>query len=167
MITRGAKIEYTNDDGCTALFYAISNGVLEVAKVLMQAGARCCHTNRYGRTPLHEAARAKDPHILNSLLELIAKDTERINEEILTLAQANHTRIGRDSPAKTLTQFMLQRVRSFLQPTNIDQVDNDGNSALHLAVGSSIFENIFLLLQAGANQEIKNKRGEAPAEYSQ
>jgi hypothetical protein len=168
LLKKVASVDQFDKHNCTALFYAAREGTIESLHALLKAKPCCGYKNTFGRTPLHEAARSENSCILSCLLEYIREDTERINKSILTLALANHTRVGGKSPANVLTTFILQMIRDFLQPVDINAVDNDGNSALHLACssGRSLFENMLLLIQEGGNSALKNKQGESPVEYA-
>lgn len=61
----------------------------------------------------------------------------------------------------SIFNFLLDRK----PPLNLQ--DNEGNTSLHYAVKSGNLEAVKILLQAGADSKIKNKRNYTPLDFSQ
>ena len=72
LLESGAKVNAVDTDGCTPLFYAITNERLECTKVLLAAGATVNHRRGGGRTLLDRAlARAHRSEASSKIVELL------------------------------------------------------------------------------------------------
>ncbi|EDS35491.1 ANKTM1 [Culex quinquefasciatus] len=162
-----------DNTGCSPLHYASRDGHIQSLQHLIRFGASINVKNKYNESPLHFAARYG--HI-NSLRQLL--DSEKgifiINEgdgEGLTplhiASKEGHTKIvqfllnrgallHRDHKGRnplhlaamsgyTQTIELLHSVHSHL----LDQVDKDGNTALHLATMENRQSAVLLLLNLG------------------
>ena len=70
LISRGADIDLPNPDGLSPFLMAVSQGHVEMAKLLMRHGANMTlRDNKYDRTALHLAAIQKHPEMVPLLLE--------------------------------------------------------------------------------------------------
>ncbi len=69
LLTKGASVnEYNGSNGLTALYEACINGSLDIAKVLVDAGADINKRNKQGRTPLIGAVSGKKVRVVEYLL---------------------------------------------------------------------------------------------------
>jgi ankyrin repeat protein len=82
------SVNIAEPDGTTALHWAAQNDELEIAKLLVSAGANVNAANRYGLTPLSIAADNADGALVKLLLEAgaDAKGTIRQGETVLMSA---------------------------------------------------------------------------------
>ncbi|KAJ9076860.1 hypothetical protein DSO57_1022179 [Entomophthora muscae] len=67
----GCDVNQVNEAGNTALHWAALNGSLEVAKLLVGAGANVLLKNQIGRTSFYEAKQGGHEEVAEYLLELI------------------------------------------------------------------------------------------------
>lgn len=57
MVESGFSVEYTDREGCTAVFASASGGKLQTLVFLVEeCGASLTHRDTFGQTPLHDAA---------------------------------------------------------------------------------------------------------------
>ncbi|KHN93758.1 NACHT and Ankyrin domain protein [Metarhizium album ARSEF 1941] len=87
LLEAGAKVDWTNVDGKTALFVATLCGNLPVAVELLKHGANPVAETNDGRTPLQEAARRS-----TRFFQLMLDEVDRRNES------AERRNLSRDSP---------------------------------------------------------------------
>lgn len=67
LIGAGSRINWSNDNGQTALHYASSRDRLEIAQMLLDNGADVNVHDKLGSTPLHRAA-SRGNHDMVALL---------------------------------------------------------------------------------------------------
>lgn len=121
----------------------------DVAKVLIDAGAELEKPNKKGFTAVLSAINAKNLEVLQHIFETKEID---INKE---------TGPNQLSPLKlavlTATKDVVREVLK--QKPDLDQKDDEGNTALHYAVLTKNYDKVIMLKEAGANSKIKNKEG--------
>jgi ankyrin repeat protein len=91
-----------------------------------------CHEN--GTTPLHKAARSDSPDVVNQLVK-----------------HANFV--------SSRTKFSVTNSHRWIIEI---EACSDGNTPLHWAVSSNILSGVQFLIEAGANINAKNDRGQTP-----
>jgi ankyrin repeat protein len=69
LLERGANVESTNANGCTALHYAAWYGHLGICRQLLDWGAKVNSLAKWKNTPLHEAARWGHLSVVKLLVE--------------------------------------------------------------------------------------------------
>ncbi len=121
---------------------AIDRKRFNIIKKLLNLGFKI------GNKELKRAFTSSDS-IIRSYFKDVVKDTNLLKEGVLPLNIA--VSIG----DKDL-------VKSLLDPTNINSVDSNGNTALYLAAHRSNINLVKLLLENGASSNIKNDRGNTP-----
>ncbi|CAA9998410.1 unnamed protein product [Nesidiocoris tenuis] len=175
--------------GCSPLHYASREGHIKSLENLIKLGAVINLKNNNNESPLHFAARYGRYHTVKQLLDS-EKGSFIINEtdgEGLTplhiSSQQGHTRVvalllnrgallHRDHNGRnplhlsamsgyTQTMELLHSVHSHL----LDQVDKDGNTALHLATMENKPNSIALLLSMGC-QLLYNHIGLSAVDYA-
>lgn len=92
----GNIVDETNEFGFTPLHYAARYNHLEVAKVLIKAGAKVGWRDKWGRTVLHKAVRfAKDPFV-NYLLTVSPE---------LAKVEDRHGSVPADTPFRLFSTY--------------------------------------------------------------
>lgn len=163
LVSKATNINLADNEGRTALHYAVGHDKLELMRVILDAGANPNAQDKLGRTIVHIAAQA-DIRILQFIVQY---RRERIQQtkQMLALTTATHHRAGIASPARTLSTFPLTRIQYFLNQPTIDlniRTTQGGYTPLHYAAMQNGIEQFRLLLQAGANRTIRNEQGHLP-----
>jgi len=196
LIAEGADVNAKNNYGWTALYIAASNyrGNKEVVELLISEGADVNAKDDRGRAPLHGAAFDGHKEVVELLIsegaDVNAKDDrggtpldaaeeeekrnwtllgsafeEKMNEVANLLRKHGgkygfiHTAaVGGDTEA----------VKEFLAAgADVNAKDNDGYTALHLAVGKrGSLEVVKLLITEGVDVNVKNKGGATPLHFT-
>jgi ankyrin repeat protein len=140
LVTRGADVQAQDDDNATPLHFASYHGRADIVKLLLDQGANAGVKDNKGRSSLHEVSpgihRYKHYH---SGGEYIPGD--------------------RVYPPKKAFDVAL-----LLVDLNVDvnALDNDHTTPLHLASSHGILEVARLLLERGATANAKNVHGQTP-----
>ncbi len=167
-------------DGHSALHWATLHGDTEMMKTLLKAGADPNVRDRDGNTPLHRAACVFKTDLVNILLDADADLTVKNNAGKTPFNLARERRWG--NVAKLLQYAEAPWVTDFHKATqkfieaagggdtktlqaylegpvlrghvNIDAIDEDGETALHMAASLKRPSAVKMLLQEGANPNI-------------
>src|SRR5262249_54242654 len=141
LIKQAADINAAQGDGMTALHWAAMNGNLEIAQMLLYAGANVRAATRIGSyTPLFMAAKNGSSPILEALLKAGAGGNEKGTT-------------GIDSPMMAATSGDVESVRILLEHgANPNAKENErGQTALGYAASFNRADAIKMLLKHGAN----------------
>ena len=117
-----AEVDVPDHNGSTPLFYGVTLGHAETVSTLLRIGANPNKQDRKGRTPAHFGATKGQ---LEALKILQANKADLWLPNIrgdLTLHEAVHS--GR----KDLVRWLLS-----LQPSKVNEANNDGKCLLHIA----------------------------------
>jgi ankyrin repeat protein len=189
--TGGQGLDDEDDEGQTALSYAAQNGHKEVVDYLLSNEARADCRDESGMTPLLMAASAGHTGVVQTIvLHTGTQLLEDRNEDGLTALYYAATN-GHDemvglllrSGAHTNTRdmygntpfFIASRrghvtvVRRFLQHLGglaLEDRDERGRTALHLASYGGGREVVRCLLLAGADPTIRDNEGRTPREFA-
>lgn len=151
----GANVNFVDDAGETPLFSAASKGCLEIARLLLDAGATTTinqGNHESGRTAFHEGALNGHIDIVQLLLEQgvdINRRTKKGSTALIYAAAGGHVNILR---------FLLE------QGVDIDQRNDIGWNALNLSAKKGHRDVVDLLLEKGAQInfiEMESNRGSA------
>ncbi|XP_030573892.1 uncharacterized protein LOC115772079 [Drosophila novamexicana] len=150
----GANLSDTNTEGRTALHLACFLGKLDSVKCLLAEGCPVDLTDRFNRTPLHEAIDS-DNH---EIIQLLLKKGAVLPEESVELAEQ----------LRALTEHdRIERLESYrLAGANLDVVDGTGRSALHHACQLGKTDVVRYLLPFYENPSIKDSLGLGPIQYA-
>lgn len=193
LIAHGADFRLVDRQGRTALFYALQHRGLEAAGFLLELGADINLKNKAGQNFLMLVLDNfnQEEHLYDITSFLLKKginvaDVDHSGRSALTRAPkggANTVKLlldagadvnGKDCSGQTplmsackapSSRDILLVLKLFIERgARIEDVDNEGKSALAHAIANSSMENaaILLLIEAGANIEEKDLRGEAP-----
>jgi len=150
LIDNGARIDYKNEVGETALVRAVAYNDVEILKLLLAHGAYVDAKDQYGQTGLNEALSHGFHEIVRVLLEHHADVNARYGIGISPLHLAAY-------------KGDAEGVEALLSKgADPNAVDANGNTPLFDAIGSRKSGIVRALLQSGAWVNIKNNRGETP-----
>ncbi len=151
--------EMQKDIGINALNRAVAHNSPNDIAVLLQNGVDVNGQDFFGRTPCHVAVESNFGQGIQTLLLLLSLPNIRL--DLVTIAGQTplHTAVigGNQDAAEAL---LLK------QPSLINVRDNDGNTALHLALRFRKIGFVQLLLQKGANKIIQNNLKQKPTDIA-
>ncbi|AIL65615.1 Ankyrin repeat protein [Rickettsiales bacterium Ac37b] len=145
-IKYGCNKEAKNQDGNTALHLAVSNGNIEIADLLIKEHANKEAKNYKEQTPLHLAVYNVHMNMIKKLLLLGVDKNSRDNLKHTALHIAGY--IGNK-----------EMVQLFLDKTNQDSKNFEGNTALQIAILNNHTEIALMLIEYGVNIENESKIG--------
>ncbi|KAI8470071.1 MAG: ankyrin repeat-containing domain protein [Monoraphidium minutum] len=149
----GADPAAKDTDQDTALHIAAAEGNLPACQVLVDAGAPLDATNRYGLTPLDEAAIAQAAPVV-AFLE------ERAGPEAAALARARFLNYRSERFLRACSSGDADQVRAMLgRDCPPDAADYDARTGLMLAAAKGHRGLTALLLEAGANPNARDNLG--------
>lgn len=88
LLSYGAEINLEDNNGLTAIFYAIQHGTKAIVKVLIEHGANVNHKSHNKTNPLYYAKRFKKPEIVDLLLKAGAEEMHA--DEIKTIDEGGN-----------------------------------------------------------------------------
>jgi len=147
LISKGADVNYTNENNESPLFFAARNGHLLCVDHLLSKEADVHLINKDGNTAVATAAKCGHLSCVNLLLEHGAHLEETWMFAMLhSICKSGHA----------------QKLRQFLASANCDlnHLNDQGLTALHYAAGSKSSKIVQLLLEKEANVGLVNRRGE-------
>ncbi|CAG9761212.1 unnamed protein product [Ceutorhynchus assimilis] len=151
-----AEKESENKDGCTPLHLAVNEGHHEVISTLLENNANVNAINSVGRTPLHMACCTKNPRSVELLLKFGANIETKDNYGHTPLHFASSLRGGSNVAVTTL----------LAHGSNINAQDNKGQTPLHHAIEYSNKQGIEILLENGADPNLKNNSKQNAIDYA-
>ena len=156
LIDNKANINYADEDEFTPLNIAIESGDMELTKFLITNGANVNSLMQDGVSLIGYAIAQNNMDLLQILIE--------------NGANVNYTNgdSWADTPLKTASRLGLDNVVRILLSRNADinAVDMNGNTALHLAVISGNIDIVGELVLKGANTRIRNNDGKYPRDIA-
>ncbi len=182
LLTFGADPNAATTSGLTALHQAAARGNLDMVKELVQAGAEVNAITKDGRTPIfYAAARGKAStvsYLLDKKAEINLADENGVTPLILAAGSGNATLVkfmvvnkkanfaatAKDGTTALIAGAKNPEIVKFLaeKMPNVNGVDPDGNTVLHLCAGTADEETVRKLLYHGAKEDLPNKKGETP-----
>lgn len=151
LLSRGAKVGMTDENGATALWYAAYHGNSEIITVLLAAGAAPDRANNDGETPLQMAA--KEGH--EACVAVLLRETVNVNSRA---AESGKT------PLMTASYVGAEGCVRLLLGASADSslVDAAGRSALWEACFKGHMAVVKQLLLHGAPLDTRAKDGSTP-----
>jgi ankyrin repeat protein len=138
LVKEGSSVDLADDEGNTALDWAVSYCKADVVRKLIELGADVNHANKRGYTPLMYTAATLRGRELRGTREERNEIARRLIEHG---ADVNHA-------------------------TGDGHVIGDGQTALHFAVKDKKAELIRMLIAAGANPNARSNQGYTPLEIA-
>lgn len=171
MISKGARHSSAVSDGKTALYYAINGGNMEVVQILINAGANPNAITSDGKTIMEHALltnRTIAEYLINKAdkTELLEKAIREDNENLMMFILVHNTtknRLGKLSKERMIDVLLaddLLRSTLFMKfGGNINELNDMGKSALHIAVEQKKVGAVNMILDIGGNINIKSAKG--------
>ena len=147
----GANLSATDANGNSALHLAVTTQRYEIVNILVTHGINLNIKNQDGNTALHVASIYLHTFLMKVLVDANADLNAINNRKRTALIEAAIRNYGRQA-----VEILIDA------KANLDIVDEDGNTALHWAFLEKHHEAAKLLIHAGADITIPNKKGETP-----
>lgn len=197
LVQHGANVNLPNKQGNTPLLLHIKHrlGYHNIVKFLIKNGADINARNNDGDTALYMACMEGNNKFIRYLVDyakrsnikMDPKDIERsiavlLNQEDRNIFEylynyAKDEKINEDVKIKLEENEILQNLYykkdyksikcALTKGTNVDLVDNNGNSLLHIACAKGDYKFMkYLVEDKGADTKIKNKDGKTPLQLA-
>ena len=153
LIRAGAIVSSKGMHGNTPLHYAVIKGEEEMVDILIAAGADVNTVREDGYTPLHWAVCRHMSEIVKLLLAAGANVNVAKNDGYTPL----HTAV--DKVQKEMVELLLAA------GADVNRIDKIGNTPLHITASKSGYEIVEItkiLIQKGADMNLKNGKLETP-----
>ena len=182
LVTFGADVNAATNTGLTPLHQAAARGNLEMVKELIRADADVNAIAKNGRSPIFYAAARGKASTVNCLLENKAEINLADNDGYTPLhcaaasgnaslvkfmilnKKANFAATANDGTTVLISGAKYPEIVKFLadRMPNVNGVDKDGNSVLHLCAETADDETVRKLLFRSAKEDLPNRKGETP-----
>ena len=160
-------VNAANDQGVAPLHYASFRGEVPIIKLLIENGAEINIITKRKLNVIHYSAQGNKPNVLMYFyLQLKNSKNETDKYKLITDKDT-----GGSTPLHWAVYSVAEDLLLYLinlpifdseekKMAFINQLDNDGNSALHLSVSSKSSRIAMKLLQNGAKSNLVNNKGE-------
>lgn len=182
LIQSGADVNVTLISNFnTPLHEAASNGALQICKILIGAGAtiNSGSRNAFGNTPLHAATRVGSADCVNLLIKEGA-DLNAVNNRGSTALHfcsflsdpKFDSEDGNDNNGISTDKFIVVAALLILGGIDVNDNDENGYTALHVASQRGVMDMVRLLVDSGAaltgktKVDWKGRGGRTPAEMA-
>jgi ankyrin repeat protein len=154
LLEHRAQFNHQNNEGKCSLHYACMGGPVKIIKALIQAGADIEQRDTKGKTPLMFAAGNESS---GAAMTLLASDAnvnalDQRKFSALQYVVAN----GPEEQKNLLIMALIKR------GADINQTNDVGDSALHIAARNSEPSTAKVLVESGTQVNATNLRGETP-----
>ncbi len=151
-----AWINEKSEQGYTSLHYASYKGNIEIIKILIENGAIVAETNNKGLNVMHMAAQGDQANSLIYFKEKYNLSYDKIDSLGSTpLHWACYT------GSEGAFMFLL-----YFEGIDLNPIDNEGLTPLHLSVMGDRTSIIKKLLRSGARKDIKDRKERMPHELA-
>jgi len=150
LITDGADINLKDKEGDTPLHYAVKFKREKPFQMLLDKKANLNAVDNYGTTPLSAAIQVKQYKMAETLVEKGADFNIPNSAGVTPLMFAAN---GAKYPAPEMVKFLLNK------GAKVNDLDNEGRSALFYAIGKIWVDVTKILIDAGADVNIKDSQG--------
>ena len=192
LLDRGAKVDPKDCLENTPLHFATQKSDLQVMQLLLENKAQPNEKDKYGNTPLHmcinDSQWMENKEQFYKKVQLLIDNGAKLDEknnsgksplklaekrgfwEILEFLRARSPENPSDEELLVRAFFDASQQKNkqailescLQQGVNINAVDEEGNTALHLAVDTGQIEVVQFLLNNGADITVKNNDGKTP-----
>ncbi|XP_041379594.1 serine/threonine-protein phosphatase 6 regulatory ankyrin repeat subunit C-like, partial [Gigantopelta aegis] len=184
-LSEGANIDTQDKDGGTPLHFASQRGHVDTIRYLISQGADTTIKNKRGHTPM-DKVKAHDPNrdeiikFFDEKDETDETDRKNKNTPLHEAAWRGYTDIaqvliehGASLRATNTDKSLLEAIRfwrfrgvksAIEKGADLNILDSDGSSPLHLACRGGHLETTGYLISKGANTIIKDKSGRTPVD---
>lgn len=152
LINKGADINAKNEIGETAFFIALVYNNIDLVQLLIKKGIDVNEIDKYGYTPLMRVAKYGNSNITKALLK------KTTSKDIVNLLLIRKNKIP-------LTNKEITDLRNSIM-IDINATNKYGNTALMTALDKRNIKVAKLLIQKGANINIKNAQGYAAIDFA-
>ncbi|XP_058034443.1 ankyrin repeat domain-containing protein 29 isoform X4 [Ahaetulla prasina] len=186
LVQQGADINLQRETGATALFFAAQQGHNDIVKLLFEYGASTEFKTKDGGTALLAACQYGHMRVVDTLLKHGANIHDQLYDGTAPLwiaSQMGHSDVvrvmllrGADRDAarldgttallKAATKGYNEVIEELLKFSPALGILKNGTSALHEAVLGGNIRAVALLLEAGADPILKNKKNELPSDLT-
>ncbi len=164
LLSAGADVNSADEDRYTVLMRATQLGHLEAVRLLVNAGANVNIVNKDGGTAMSMAAWAGEQHIVEYLSSFCSSEEREYAAQVLPLGIRKKQR----REDKFTTAFIEAVYSSNFEAiqtaiangVNVNAFSEQGETALYIAAQRGDVETIRILLQAGADCEIRDENNE-------
>lgn len=150
LINDGADINLKDKEGDTPLHYAVKFKREKPFQMLLDKKAHVNAVDNYGTTPLSAAIQVKQYKMAEMLVEKGADFNIANSAGVTPLMFAAN---GAKYPAPEMVKFLLNK------GAKVNDLDNEGRSALFYAVGKIWVDVTKMLVDAGADVNIRDSKG--------
>ena len=148
LLQKRADVNLAEPDGTTALYWAAERNDLEIAELLIRAGANANARTRYGATPLTMASLNGNATLIEMLLKAGADPNTATSEGETVLMIAART--GTAPPSRCFSP---------MEPNPNSKEGYRGQSALMWAASEGHLQAVEALLQGGADIKARSTQG--------
>jgi ankyrin repeat protein len=157
LIDNNANFDQTDENGFSPLMHASQNDNDSIVKLLIDKGADVNIKNKYGSSSLHLASSCGYDKNIKLLIDANADINTRNNNLETPLISS-------------VTGENIKAISTLIEhKANINDYDKDGDTVLHYAclINTPLQKDIVeLLLNSGADVNIKNNKGKTPIELT-
>ena len=165
-------VNAANDQCVAPLHYASFRGEVSIIKLLIENGAEINIVTKRKLNVIHYSAQGNKPNVLMYFYLQLKSRNENDKYKLITDKDG-----GGSTPLHWAVYSVAEDLLLYLINLDIfdseekkmefiNQLDNDGNSALHLSVSSKSSRIAMKLLQNGAKSSLANEKGETPLQLA-
>jgi ankyrin repeat protein len=182
LISSGAEIDKKNLEGRTPFYEAVVKGDFEMCSFLIKNGADKDSRDNSGKTALFETIINKNRSLMELLISqgcsiqkrdnqgntalhaaIIVDNTPAIEYLFSLNADIFATNKQNASPLSLVLRKGNEAVKSFMTTENINSMDNNGNTPLHIGASMKVpVSTLQVLIDKGADLEARNNLGQRP-----
>ncbi|KAJ6662142.1 hypothetical protein lerEdw1_012607 [Lerista edwardsae] len=174
LLKHGANIQDQLYDGATTLFLAAQGGYLDLIRLLLSSGAKVNQQRQDGTAPLWIAAQMGHSEVVRvMLLRGADRDAARNVSLSLWFCELNVggkcVKDGTTALLKAANKGysnVIEELLKFSPALGLLKASINGTSALHAAVLGGNVRAVALLLEAGADPFLRNKKNELPSDLT-